>query len=312
MIEVINLTKKLDKTIAINHLNLFITNGIYGLVGQNGAGKSTLFRLLSDVYSQDEGEILIDSKPNYEKEIKSNLFFLQDDPYYANFSTLKNLTEFYKCFYEVDENYLNYLFKTLNLPINKQLSSFSKGMKRQAFISLALSINVKYLLLDEAFDGIDPLALDLIKQEIIKKYSNNDKTLIIASHNIESLEKLCDKFIIISNGKMVAQGDEASMSHVFIKYQIIFNLSNLKLSTSNKLYFEINEDLFKKLDLHVVSLNKIGSVYELVIKVNKDINPYEIIKDNLDPVLLEEIPLTYNEIITLQMLDAKMDGSKHE
>ena len=116
----------------------------------------------------------------------------------------------------------------------------------------------------------------------------------------------------ISATSLFQLGDEASMSHIFVKYQIIFNLLNLKLSTSNKLYFEINEDLFKKLDLHVVSLNKIGSVYELVIKVDKNINSYQIIKDNLDPILLEEIPLTYNEIITLQMLDAKMEESKHE
>lgn len=186
-------------------------------------------------------------------------------------------------------------------------------MKRQAFICLALSIDVKYLLLDEAFDGIDPLALDLIKQEIIKKYTNNDKTLIIASHNLESLENLCDKFIIISNGRMVAQGDESSMSNIFIKLQIVFNLENLKLSNiPNKLYSEINELIFKSLNLDVVSFNKVGSVYEVVIKTNKNVDPKQLIKKALDPILLDEIPLSYAEIIKLQMLSAKKEDSKNE
>ncbi len=313
MIEINNATKKLGKTIAINDLSLNIENGIYGLVGQNGAGKSTLFRLISDVYSLDKGEILIDNQINSSKEIKSNLLFLQDDPYYPSFSTLKNICDLYQCFYKIDKDYMDSLLNKLNLPYDKSLSSFSKGMKRQAFICLALSIDVKYLLLDEAFDGIDPLALDLIKQEIIKKYTNNDKTLIIASHNLESLENLCDKFIIISNGRMVAQGDESSMSNIFIKLQIVFNLENLKLSNiPNKLYSEINELIFKSLNLDVVSFNKVGSVYEVVIKTNKNVDPKQLIKKALDPILLDEIPLSYAEIIKLQMLCAKKENSKNE
>ena len=302
MIEINNATKKLGKTIAINDLSLHIENGIYGLVGQNGAGKSTLFRLISDVYSLDKGEILIDNQINSSKEIKSNLLFL-----------LKNICDLYQCFYKIDKDYMDSLLNKLNLPYDKSLSSFSKGMKRQAFICLALSVDVKYLLLDEAFDGIDPLALDLIKQEIIKKYTNNDKTLIIASHNLESLENLCDKFIIISNGMMVAQGDESSMSNIFVKLQIVFNLENLKLSNiPNKLYSEINELIFKSLNLDVVSFNKVGSVYEVVIKTNKNVDPKQLIKKALDPILLDEIPLSYAEIIKLQMLSAKKENSKNE
>lgn len=309
MIEINKLSKKLGETIAINELNLNIESGIYGLVGQNGAGKSTLFRLISDVYSQDKGNIVIDNLSNCKKEIKSVLFFLQDDPYYPNFSTLKNIAELYKCFYKVDEEYLNSLVNILKLPINKPLSTFSKGMKRQAFICLALSIDVKYLLLDEAFDGIDPLALDLIKQEIIKKYANNEKTLIIASHNIESLEKLCDKFIIVSNGKLVSQGDEISMSNIFSKFQIVFNLGCLNLKNiNNKVYEEVTKSLFESLNLEVILLTKIGSIFEVVIKCKKDMDAKDIIQKNLDPILLEEIPLSYSEIIKLQMLDAKKEN----
>ena len=112
---------------------------------------------------------------------------------------------------------------------------------------------------------------------------------------------------------MVAQGDESSMSNIFVKLQIVFNLENLKLSNiPNKLYSEINELIFKSLNLDVVSFNKVGSVYEVVIKTNKNVDPKQLIKKALDPILLDEIPLSYAEIIKLQMLSAKKENSKNE
>lgn len=311
MIKIKNLTKRLGKTYSLSDLNLNIERGIYGLVGHNGAGKSTLFRLISNVYLQDEGTISIDGYNNDTKDAKATLFFLPDDPYYPNYANIKQISKFYECFYDVDKVYFDNLIKQLNLPLNKSISTFSKGMKRQAFLALALSINVKYLLLDEAFDGIDPMALDLIKQEIIKRYADSDKSVIIASHNIESLEKLCDKFVIISNGRMVVEGDETSFSHVFNKYQIVFNLADMNLiDVKNVRYSSIDESLFTDLGLEVISFNKVGSIYEIVIKVQDKEDPKKMIIDKLDPLLIDEIPLSYAEIITLEMLRAKKEDER--
>ncbi len=163
MIEISNLTKRFDQVAAVDQLNLTISEGITGVVGENGAGKSTLFRLISGVIDPSEGEILVDGHRSDTKEAKEKIFFLPDNPYVPNGSYLKDIEEFYSCFYEIDSEKYHHMLEVFNLPTNKKVSTFSKGMRRQALIALALSVKTPYLFLDEAFDGLDPLVLETIK-----------------------------------------------------------------------------------------------------------------------------------------------------
>ena len=169
MIEIKHLSKSFGDKKVLEDLDLVIENGkVFGLVGINGAGKSTLLRLLSGIYKADSGNIYIDGEDVYENEkVKKNIFFLPDEPYYAANTTPLSLISLYETFYELDkEVYLNYL-NGFALPLKKSMHNFSKGMKRQVFIALALAIKPKYLLLDEAFDGLDPLARLTFKRALI-------------------------------------------------------------------------------------------------------------------------------------------------
>ncbi len=298
MINVTSASKKLGQVMAINDLTVYFGNGIYGLVGQNGAGKSTLFRLISNVYNLDKGYVDVNGFVSSSKEAKENLFYLSDDPYCPLFSNAKALLGLYECFYNVDKDYYISLLNKLNIPLNRNVSTFSKGMRRQTFLALALSVEVKNLLLDEAFDGIDPLAMDIIKQEIIDRYANKEKTLIIASHNIETLEKLCDKFVIISNGKMVSEGNEESLSTSFIKLQVVTKE-------------EITLSSLQEIGIDVVLLNKVGQVYEIICKDNPDLDYKKALKTKYTLLLFDTIPLDYKEIISLNMLVAK-EGKENE
>lgn len=164
MIEVKNLSKEYDNPV-LEDLNFTIPDGaIFGLIGVNGAGKTTLLNMLSGVMEQDFGQILYDNEPIFENvNRKKEIFYLPDDPFFTVSTTPKNLISIYKVFYKIDvKKYYEYL-KEFNLDKNKSMFNFSKGMKRQVFVALALAIKPKYLFLDESFDGLDPMARMIFK-----------------------------------------------------------------------------------------------------------------------------------------------------
>ena len=140
MIEVKNVSHRLGGKTVLEKVNLTVEEGsIVGLVGINGAGKSTLLRLISGVYQPDEGQIFSDGRLTSKEEGRRNLFFLPDDPYYTLRSTGKSLLELYKTFYpELDKETYGRLLGTWELPDNKPIRTFSKGMRRRLFIAIAI------------------------------------------------------------------------------------------------------------------------------------------------------------------------------
>ena len=298
MIQINNATKRFDEKVAVSSLSLDIESGVIGLVGQNGAGKSTLLRMIAGVYRTDEGEILIDSLPSTSKKSKELVFFLPDDPYAPINSDINSVKEFYQLFYFVDEDIFDNLIDKFNLPRRVKINKFSKGMRRLLFIALSLSISCRYLLLDEAFDGLDPLVLETVKEQIVRICKDKEKTVVVSSHNVTALEKLVDKFVIIHDGRLSNDGDLDSLGETFIKYQAIFDKA-------------CDEETLLELGLNVLSYRKAGSIHNFVInnKENKDV---EKILSTLKPSLLETVAIDANEIILLQMAMANKEDKHHE
>lgn len=293
MIKITNLTKKFGEKAAISNLSIDIDKGLIGLVGHNGAGKSTLFRLISGVYLPTEGEITVDGYASTTKEAKEKIFFLPDDPYTPAGADIKETLKFYSTFYDVDVAKFNQIINKFNLPWDKKVRVFSKGMRRLLFIALTLSINCEILLMDEAFDGLDPVVLETVKYEILKIYEEN-RTIILSSHNVTALEKLVDKFIVIHEGKLSGDGSLDFLGETFEKYQALFNK-------------ECNEEVLKHHGLKVISYRKMGSIYNFVI-VNQNKANVSALLEDLEPTLLENIAIDANEIILLQMLSAKKEA----
>ena len=298
MIQISNATKRFDQKVAISSLSLDIDTGVIGLVGQNGAGKSTLLRMIAGVYQVDEGKILVDSFLNTSKESKELVFFLPDDPYAPINSDINSVLEFYKLFYDVDEDIFDNLVDKFTLPRKVKINKFSKGMKRLLFIALSLSINCRYLLLDEAFDGLDPLVLETVKEQIVRICKDKDKTVVVSSHNVTALEKLVDKFVVIHEGRLSKDGDLDSLGETFVKYQAIFKEA-------------VDEETLTQLGLNVLSYRKAGSIHNFVINNSKNVDVEKLL-DKLNPTLLENIAIDANEIILLQMALAKKESKHHE
>ena len=285
MIEIIGLKKSFKDKEVLDNINLKIEDGkVFGLVGINGAGKSTLLRLLCGVYKADNGSILIDGNEVYENEkVKKDIFFLPDEPYYSNNTTPLSLKDIYKVFYNLDEEkYLQYI-NLFQLPLKKSMNKFSKGMKRQVFISLALAIKPKYLLLDEAFDGLDPLARLTFKRTLIDLIDECNSTVIISSHSLRELEDICDSYGLLDNKNISSNGsiDEALTS--VHKYQIAFEK-------------EMSEEDF---DIKFKTFNKDGRIIKVVVK--EDYNEFSKLINKYNPLLVDEIPIDFEELFIIEV-----------
>ncbi len=279
MIEIKKLSKNFGKTKVLADVDLTINDGsIFGLVGINGAGKSTLLRLLSGVLRPDKGEILYDGQPVYENvNIKKDIFFLPDDPYYSLYVTGNQLVELYSQFYNFDKSVFDDHLNKFKLDASKPIRNFSKGMKRQLFICLALACQPKYLFLDEAFDGLDPLARLEFKRDIIG-LQEKKITVIIASHSLRELEDICDSFAMLDNNTVLSHGKlENALSETF-KLQLVFE-----------------RDIDREgLPFECISFEKSGRVIRVVARGDKE-KIISAVKE-LNPLVLDEIPMDFEEL----------------
>ena len=280
MIEINNLSHSLGAKTVLRKIDLEIPdNTILGIVGINGAGKSTLLRLLSGVYLPDAGYIRFDGRSPAEAETRRDIFFLPDDPYYTSFMTPESLFDFYKTFHpSIDkETYLN-LLSVYKIDEKGKVRNFSKGMRRQTFIALALAVKPRYLLLDEAFDGLDPLSRKIFKDAIISLVEEGRTTVLISSHSLRELEDFCDRFILIDDNVIKSQGDISEHVGRLCKFELAFTES-------------VSEDRFA--GLPIVSLNIKNRFVQIVLEGDGEEMRERLAA--LSPVVMDDMPLDFEE-----------------
>ncbi len=281
MLKIDGLSKSFSDKDVLKELSLNINEGsIFGLVGINGSGKSTLLRCIAGIYECDKGSVLFNDENTYLNEnIRKDIFFVNDDPYYPMASNIKALKEFYSSYYQIDEQAYRKYLELFHLDENKTINSFSKGMKRQTLLLFALAIKPKLLLLDEAFDGLDPIVRFNLKKSLYDFIEENNSIIIISSHNLKELEDICDSYGILENGRISTYGDLLESKANINKYQLAFKE-------------EIDESLFNQFD--ILYQSKEGSVYSLVIKGDKD----EICEklNALNPIILDTLQVNFEEL----------------
>lgn len=287
MIEISNLSKKYDKDMVLDNLNCTIKDrSIYGLVGANGAGKSTLLRIINGIFRQDSGSVLIDGNAVFEnEEVKQELVFVPDDLFFYPGYTLLDMAKYYKAMYKkFDMNYLVKLALLLKLDMNRKISTFSKGMKRQCALISALATRSSYMFFDETFDGLDPVVRNTFKKIIAKQMDEDNTTIVMTSHNLRELEDICDNLGLLYKGGILFESDIDSIKTNMYKVQI--SLKN-----------DFSIDSFKGID--VINFKKVGSVATLIINDKDYIAKKKL--EKLNPVILDFLPLTLEEVFIYEM-----------
>lgn len=288
MIEIKNLTKHFDDICAVNHVSLEIPDGImFGILGTNGAGKTTLLRILAGILDADSGSIFIDGEEyRFLPAQKEKIFFLPDTPYYFPNATLDSMAGFYAGQYPgMDRAGVSVMAESLELDMHRPLRTFSKGMKRQAFLILALCAGTKYLLCDEVFDGLDPIATEVMKNLFRREMKERDFTVAVASHKLNDLEDICGSIGILHKGGLVTARDMKDSAGEIHKYQCIFP------EGTDIGPLEAREETVKcAVD---------GRFVTLVIKGDAQIT--EAMIRTWNPVFIEEVSMTLEETFIAEM-----------
>ncbi len=298
MIEVINARKCFDDFEALHELSFNIPDHcIFGMVGSNGAGKSTLMRMITGIYKADGGEILIDGENVYENvDVKRKMVFVPDELFYMGSASMERLSKTYASVYPTfDMDYFHELAQMFHLDPKKSLTTFSKGMKRQAITILALACRTEYILFDETFDGLDPVMRNLVKGLICKDIADRKATAIITSHSLRELEDTCDQLALLHKGGLVLQSDIGDLKTSLFKVQTAFAQDYTKEDVEK--YLEIGEQGLS--DISLLHFSKSGSVANMIMRGDQALVTSLLEKQH--PLLLETLPLTLEEVFTYEM-----------
>ncbi len=241
MIEIKNLSKNFGDLRALGDVSFNVNRGeLFGVIGQNGAGKSTLFRSMMNFYDHFDGQILYEgekmSKVPLEKigflpeerSLSPKKTIREEIKYFARLNQMKNL----------DEKTLQNYFDRFEIKgtLDDKIKSLSKGNQQKVQLLASLIYKPEFLILDEPFSGLDPYNANLL-MGIIKEINAEGTTIIFSSHNMENVEYLCDRLIMLKNGKIVLNGSpneirnsyekdivrvrtEADLSELFREYDI--------------------------------------------------------------------------------------------
>lgn len=287
MLEAKNVVKTFDGFRALDSLNMTVPKGaVYGLVGPNSAGKSTIIRHLAGIYRQDSGEVLLDGQPVYENPaVKRRMTVIGDDWYYFPQANIREMARFFAGLYPAFswERYEK-LKQVFPLDEKMMLRRMSKGMQKQAAFWLAVCCMPEYLILDEPVDGLDPVMRRQVWSLLLGDVSERGTTVLVSSHNLRELEDVCDHVGILNRGQVLLERSLSDLQDNTVKLQVA--------------YAGVTEPMLPS-ELNILHRSHVGRVYTYIVRGSRA----EILRrmEITEPILLESIPLTLEEIFIYEL-----------
>ena len=276
-IEIKNITKRYEG-FTLDNVSFSVPKGsIMGFIGQNGAGKTTTIKSLLNITSIDSGEIKLLGLDHIkdEFEIKKQIAVIFDELPFHDMLTPKNLARIFAGLYEdwSDEVFASYLTR-FELPINKKVGKYSKGMKMKLQIACALSHNAKLLIMDEATTGLDPVVRDEILHIFMEYLRDGERSILMSSHITSDLEKVADSLCFIDGGRILLSGykDEILENHGIIK---------------------CGKDAVKEIDGEDIVSIRYNDFGAEILTANRADASYKYRDMIIDPATLDEIMLFY-------------------
>ena len=287
MLEAKNVVKTFDGFRALDGLTMTVPKGaVYGLVGPNGAGKSTIIRHLAGIYRQDSGEVLLDGQPVYEDPaVKQRMTVIGDDWYYFPQANIREMARFFAGLYPAFswERYEK-LKQVFPLDEKMMLRRMSKGMQKQAAFWLTVCCMPEYLILDEPVDGLDPVMRRQVWSLLLGDVAERGTTVLVSSHNLRELEDVCDHVGILNKGRVLLERSLSDLQDNTVKLQVA--------------YPGVTEPVLPA-EMQILHRSHVGRVYTYIVRGSRE----DILRrmQITEPVLLESIPLTLEEIFIYEL-----------
>lgn len=207
-IQIKNITKKYNGLTALDNVSFSFEFGkIYGFLGRNGAGKSTLINVIANRIFADEGKVLVDDVPARENmKVQEKIFCMSETDLYDKDLKIKEHFKWINRFYDsfnIDKALE--ISEKFNLDTDKRFKALSKGYQSIFKLTVALSLNVPYVIFDEPVLGLDANHRELFYDLLLKDYEDGERTIIIATHLIEEVANIIEEVVLIDKGKILLQ-----------------------------------------------------------------------------------------------------------
>lgn len=225
---------------------------IHGLIGHNGSGKTTIIKCLTGIYQPDKGEVFIGGKPVYDNPAaKETIGYVADSNQMFTNYRIKDLVKFYN---RIFPDFLYEDFQALNRIFNvnpyKKIGQLSKGQQMRVSFMLNMARNPEVLILDEPTSGLDAMAKKDLLDLLVSSVENRDMTVLISSHHLSELERVCDSVTMITNGEVQVDNEIDEVTGLIAKYQVVFPEG-------------APPELYQRED--VLDVSNVGSVYTVVL-----------------------------------------------
>jgi len=265
LFEAKNVTKQFGSFTALDNVSISVPEQcIYGLLGPNGAGKTTLIRIINQITGPDSGELFLNEKKLMPEDVMTIGYLPEERGLYRKmkvgeealyFAQLKGLSK------SEAMKRLKYWFKKLDMVDwwNKKVEELSKGMQQKVQFITTILHEPKLIIFDEPFTGFDPVNANTIKNEILF-LRERGATIIFSTHNMASVEELCDNITLINKGKTILEGrvDEIRNKWAGSEYELVF-LGDVKLRENG--HFKVLSQTFEngKSSIRLVAVSKLST-----------------------------------------------------
>lgn len=286
-IELKNVTKIYEGFKALDALNLTVPSGsVYGLIGPNGAGKTTAIRHMMGVLRQDAGSVLLDGEPVFENpSVKARMLCIPDEPYFTSTSTTRDLMKFTRALYpRFDTERYEKLREIFALDDTRPIRRLSRGMQKQSAFWIALAARPEVLVLDEPVDGLDPVMRRQVWSLVMEDVAEEGMTVLVSSHNLRELEDVCDHVGIMNKGKVLLERSLSELQENTVKMQIVFRGEGAPELPAG---------------LNLLHESHLGRVFTIIFRGNTQQITERLAA--LDPVYMEAVPLTLEEIFIYEL-----------
>ena len=248
IIEVENVTKTFDKHVALDQVSVSVPEGIvFGLLGPNGAGKTTLIRILNQITYPDSGQVFFKGHPLKAEDVRQIGYLPEERGLYKKMKAgeqamylarLKGLDR------ETAYKRLRVKFQQYDILDwwNKPVEELSKGMQQKLQFITTILHKPSFLILDEPFSGFDPINSNLLKEEILK-LKQEGTSIILSTHNMASVEEICDEIALINKARKILDGNIFDVKNRFKKnvFEVTLSAENPALENSSESEFELLE-----------------------------------------------------------------------
>lgn len=238
-----NVKKYFKDVKAVDGIDLSINKGEYvALLGPNGAGKTTLVEMIEGIQKPDGGEIIINGKSwqSHQEDIQMILGISLQETYFIDKLRVKETLNLFASFYNLDSNRVDTILELINLTDKSKafVENLSGGQRQRLALGIALLNNPEILLLDEPTTGLDPTARREVWEILFNLKKENNTTMILTTHYMEEADFLCDRVVIVNEGKILAKGTlqellSANNSSEIIEFRLVGNIKEFEIPENN-------------------------------------------------------------------------------